>query len=103
VTKRAYDLDELLARLAGGEVVPVDEEDWRDWRGRFTTVDTVASTLGGDKRIVRWPVPTSRRKGWALVEEPEPGLLAVRPLKNLEEARALIAERLAAYERMWDG
>ena len=60
MTKRAYDLDELLDRLAGGEVVPVDEDDWSEWRGRFTAVDTVASTMGGDKRIVRWPVPASR-------------------------------------------
>ena len=101
--KRAYDLDELLAGLAAGRVVPVDDGDWAAWRGSFTTVDTVSTAMGGDKRIVRWPVPGARRKGWALVEEPEPGLLAVRPVADRDEARALIADRLAAYERMWDG
>ncbi len=101
--KRAYTLDELLARLAAAEVVPVDGDDWADWRSALPQVDSVSSAMGGEKRIVRWPVPSSRRKGWALVEEPEPGLLAVRPLRDEKEARALIAERLAAYERMWDG
>lgn len=103
MNKRAYSLDELLQGLAAGRVVPVDEQDWAAWAAGFTVVATVGSTLGGDKRIVRWPVPGSRRRGWGLVEEPEPGLLAVRPVRDAREARALIAERLAAYERMWDG
>lgn len=101
--KRAYSLAELLKRLAAGQVVPVDDEDWSSWAEAFTPVDEISSTMGGTKRIMRWPLPDPRRRGWALVEEPEPGLLAVRPLADEQEARALIAERLAAYERMWDG
>ena len=101
--KRAYGLEELLARLAAGEVVPVDDEDWRQWRGAFAVVEQNETVPGGTQRLVRWPVPGARRRGWALVEEPEPGLLAVRPLRDEAEARALIADRLAAYERMWDG
>jgi hypothetical protein len=101
--KRAHTLKELHRRLAEGAVVPVADDDWAAWTDGFETVDTVSSAMGGDKTIVRWPVPGTRRRGWALVEEPEPGLLAVRPLKSEKEARALIAERLAAYERMWDG
>jgi len=100
---RAYSLEELLTRLAGGAVVPVDEEDWQEWRSAFTIVEENATVMAGTQRLVRWPVPASRRRGWALVEEPEPGLLAVRPLRDEKEARALIADRLAAYERMWDG
>ncbi len=101
--KRAYSLAELLKRLAAGQVVPVDDEDWLAWAETFTPVDEVSSTMGGTKRIMRWPRPGAPRAGWVLVEEPEPGLLAVRPLADEKEARALIAERLAAYERMWDG
>lgn len=101
--KRAYALDELLERLAAGAVVPVDDEDWRQWRPAFTVVEETETVMAGTQRLVRWPVPGTRRRGWALVEEPEPGLLAVRPLRDEKEARALIADRLAAYERMWDG
>ena len=101
--KRAYKLDELLQRLAAGAVVPVDEEDWQQWGGAFAVVEERETLMAGTQRLVRWPVPGTRRRGWALVEEPEPGLLAVRPLRDEKEARALIADRLAAYERMWDG
>jgi len=101
--KRAYELGELLERLAAGAIVPVDAEDWDDWREAFTVVEENATVMAGLQRLVRWPVPGTRRRGWALVEEAEPGLLAVRPLTDEPEARALIADRLAAYERMWDG
>lgn len=103
MNKRAITLDELLARLAAGEVVPVEFEDWQAWGEALPVVQTVPSAMGGDKHAVRWPVPGTRRRGWALVEEPEPGLLAVRPLRDRKQVLALIAERLAAYERMWDG
>ncbi|HPF70628.1 MAG TPA: hypothetical protein PLQ13_08175 [Candidatus Krumholzibacteria bacterium] len=103
MNKRAYSLDETLRRLAAGEVVPVDADDFAGWSAAFTLVDTVRSAMGGDKQLLRWTPPGARKLGWLLVEEPDPGLLAVRPLKTEKEARALIAERLAAYERMWDG
>lgn len=101
--KRAYTLEELLDRLAAGAIVPVDGDDWDDWRSAFTIVEEAATVMAGTQRLVRWPVPRTRRRGWAVVEEAEPGLLAVRPLRDEAEARALIADRLAAYERMWDG
>lgn len=103
MNKRATALAELLERLADGQIVPVETEDWEAWRQDLTVAKTVPSAIGGDKHAVRWPVPGSRRRGWALVEEAEPGLMAVRPLRDRKQVLALIAERLAAYERMWDG
>jgi hypothetical protein len=52
--------------------------------------------MAGRILLVRAPL-------WMLVEEPKPTERVLRPMKNEKEARALIAERLAAYERMWDG
>lgn len=93
----------LLARLDAGAIVPLSEDDWRKWAGTFTLVDEIATGLGGQILLVRRPAAGSRRRGWALVEEPKPGARVIRPLADEQEARALIAERLAAYERMWDG
>src|SRR5690606_7268345 len=48
VNKRAIALDELLARLAAGEVVPVEFEDWQAWAEALPIVETVPSAMGGD-------------------------------------------------------
>jgi hypothetical protein len=93
----------LLAQLDAGTIVPLGEEDWRKWAGTFTIVEEIATGLGGEILLVRRPPSDDRRGGWALVEEPKPGDRVIRPLANEKEARALIADRLAAYERMWDG
>ena len=70
---------------------------------RFPLVDDIDTGLAGHILLVRRPVPRAQIAGWALVEDPEPGRKVIRPLANEKEARALIADRLAAYERMWDG
>jgi len=100
---RTPNLDRLLADLEAGRIVPLAEEDWRELRGSFTLVDDVDTGLGGRILLVRRPRPGGRRRGWAIVEDPKPGEKVVRPLPDEATARALIADRLAAYERMWDG
>lgn len=93
----------LLADLARGKIVPLTADNWRDLAAGFQVVANQATGLGGEILLVRWPRPQGRKRGWALVEDPEPGQKVVRPLADEREARALIADRLAAYERMWDG
>ncbi len=92
---------ELLRRLAAGEIVPLTAARWAEWSGGFTIVETVPTALGGALQAVCWSADGAVR--WGLVEEPETGRRAVRPLANEAAVKALIAERLAAYERMWDG
>ena len=58
--------------------------------------------MGRTIAVVRWPAGARRRR-WAVVEEPAVGERVVRPLPDQAAVKALIAERLAAYERMWDG
>lgn len=104
---RTPTVDQLVADLAGGRIVPLTEEHWRDLRASFTLVDDIDTGLGGKILLVRRPLPAGSRaggkKGWAIVEDPKPGEKVIRPLADEAEARALIAKRLAAYERMWDG
>lgn len=93
----------LLERLAGGEIVPLKNKVWSDLADAFPVVEDIETHMSGKILLVRRPVPGQARPGWAIVEDPAPEQKVIRPLNNAREARALIADRLAAYERMWDG
>lgn len=102
--KKSADLQDLLGRLAAGQIVPVPAADWPQLAPGFPTREVVPTGLAGDILLVRRAVPGSRKQGWAIVESPPlKAEKVVRPLDTEQEARALIADRLAAYERMWDG
>lgn len=101
---KAPDADELLERLEAGEIVPLAATDWQRLSGAFEIAEEIATGLAGSILLIRRPRGAGKmRPGWALVEQPEPKVRVVRPLASEKEARALIADRLAAYERMWDG
>ena len=100
--KRPRSAAELRRRLDDGETVPLTTARWQQWGGNFEVVEEVSTSLGGVIQVVRWPAGKKERR-WALVEEPQPGERVVRPLPDRGAVKALIAERLAAYERMWDG
>ena len=94
---------ELMEQLAAGSIVSLNEKTWAAVAGHFRLVEDIDTHMSGRILLVRRPAHGGKRGGWAIVEEPEPRQKVVRPLKNEKEARALIADRLAAYERMWDG
>ena len=100
--KRPRSATELRRRLDEGQTVPLTTARWQQWGGNFEVVEEVSTSLGGVIQVVRWPAGKKERR-WALVEEPQPGERVVRPLPDRGAVKALIAERLAAYERMWDG
>ena len=71
---------------------------------RTIAITGTVLAVSGSILLIRRPKPgAAKQTGWAIVEEPEPKIRVVRPLDSEKEARALIADRLAAYERMWDG
>lgn len=92
---------ELLRRLDAGEIVPLTAARWEDWAEAFEIFAEESTALGGGILGVRWQRDGDRR--WGLVEEPETDRRVVRPLADEATVRALMADRLAAYERMWDG
>ena len=99
-------LPRLLTELAAGKIVPMSAAAWADLAARFDVVETIATGMAGDIVLLRLPPPNkgkSKVRGWALVEQPSPSERVIRPLADEKTARALIADRLAAYERMWDG
>jgi len=95
--------EKLLASLAEGSIVALDEAAWPKLAGAFPVVADIDTSMSGRILLVRRPVPGKKALGWAIVEDPAPREKVIRPLANEKEARALIADRLAAYERMWDG
>ena len=96
-------LEGLVDKLADGAIVPLGEDQWVGVAEHFPLVDDIDTFMNGKILLVRRPLPQGKKPAWAIVEDPAPNQKVIRPLKNEKEARALIADRLAAYERMWDG
>jgi len=101
--RRSWQAEDLAAALADGAIVPLASADWERLASGFAVVEDHDTGLAGHLLLVRRPVPGRKTGGWAIVEQPSPQERVVRPLKTAAEARALIADRMAAYERMWDG
>ena len=102
--RRKIRLPALLKDLSAGRIVPLAAGNWIELAAAFPVVERIATGLAGDILLVRWPAAADRRAaGWALIEAPDPNERVVRPLADEKTARALIADRLAAYDRMWDG
>ncbi len=95
--------EKLVEQLDAGSIVSLEEAAWPTMAETFPLVEEIDTNMSGRILLVRRPVPGKKGLGWAIVEDPEPLQKVIRPLKNEKEARALIADRLAAYERMWDG
>ncbi len=95
--------DDVLMQLSAGIIVPLTEKQWLKLEDRFTAVESIETGMKGQIQLVRRPLSKGHKLGWAFVEQPQDGQRVIRPFKNEREARALIKDRLAAYERMWDG
>jgi len=96
-------VQDLSEQLEEGTIVRMDNGQWSKLADHFPLVEDIDTHMSGRILLVRRPGVRGGKPGWAIVEDPAPGRKVIRPLKNEKEARALIADRLAAYERMWDG
>jgi hypothetical protein len=101
--EKVWRTETLAQALADGDIVPLPVAAWERVAADFPVVEDHETGLAGHLLLVRRPVPGRKSAGWAIVEQPKPAERVVRPLASAAEARALIADRLAAYERMWDG
>ncbi len=89
--------EELRRRLLAGEIVPLTAKAWAALADDFPVVETHATSMAGTLEVRR----LDRR--WLLVEQPDPGKRALRLLSTRAAVRTFVQERLAAYDRMWDG
>lgn len=77
------------------EVLP--EAEWVARAGGFEEVERHATCGAGDLLVVR------DAEGLAAVEQPERGQRLLRRFPDEEALRRFVDERLAQYERMWNG
>ncbi len=89
--------DALCAKLAAREVVKLAADEWAELALAFTEVVREDTLLSGDIVVAAGPC------GHVIVEQPRPDERTVRAAADLAAARAFVAERLATYDRMWNG
>lgn len=92
------DVRQLLERLHGDEVIAVPKAEFEPLSAGLDYERTVDTGLGGPVHVLH------SGRSWALIEFPPRSTeVAVRPLPGAEAVEMLIADRLAVYEKMWDG
>jgi hypothetical protein len=89
--------EELERQLAEGRIVPLAAVEWEALAAVFDEVARHHTMVAGDLVVVR------TRAGLAAVERPTPDERVVRLLGDDTAARSFVEDRLAQYERMWDG
>jgi predicted aminopeptidase len=89
---------ELVVSLERGPVVAMSVADWQALAPSFEALEDADTFVSGRISIARGPAGVV-----VVVEEPRRDERVLRRMVDLEAARALVAERLATYERMWNG
>lgn len=89
--------DELRRRLQEGEVVALSAAAWEKLADDFPLAETHDTMMAGELEVRR----LGRR--WLVVEQPAPQSRALRALPTRAATRTFVQERMAAYDRMWDG
>ncbi len=89
--------EELRRRLEEGEVVAMTASAWEKLAGDFELVETRDTMMAGEMEVRR----LGRR--WLVVEQSDPARRALRSLPTKAAVRTFVQERMAAYDRMWDG
>lgn len=89
---------ELIEGLERGAVVAMPVAEWQDLASSFEVIEDADTFVAGRITLARGPGDVV-----VVVEEPKRDERAVRRMADLAGARALIADRLATYERMWNG
>ena len=88
---------DLIERLAESTVVDLSDVELDVLLGGGEVVRQAETGLAGAIRVLVW-------EGRVLVQEQTPGgERLVRELASRDDADRFVDERLAAYDRMWDG
>lgn len=90
-------VEELCSRLASGEIVVLAASAWGALEGQLEVVETHDTFMSGLISVRRGAC------GLVAVEQPKPEERVVRAFADAAAARAFVEERLATYERMWNG
>lgn len=89
--------DEFDASLKSDRVVVITPADWPDLSAIFTEIERHDTGFAGSLVLLSFD------DGFAALEQPSADRWVVRRLGDRPEADRFVQERLAQYERMWDG
>ena len=89
--------DELDDRMTRGEIVALSRDDWEGLSVGYEILRQEDTKLAGLISLLRGPT------GLVLMEEPKPGKRVLRPMADEATAEQFIRDRMAMYDRMWDG
>jgi len=90
-------IDELLERLGRAPVTVIDGDE-------LAVLSERAATLRDDDTCVAGRIRVLRVAGRVVVQEQTPdGEILLREAASEAEAARFVDDRLAVYERMWDG
>jgi hypothetical protein len=87
----------LEKRLATGRPVVLTADEWATLAGAFEEVERHDTMMAGPLLVIRTSL------GLAAVEQPKKSERVVRVLGDPGTARRFVEDRMALYERMWDG
>jgi hypothetical protein len=96
-TTRPTTPDDLLDALAAGRIACMPPAAWARLAGTFAEKERHTTGVAGVLLIVDTPA------GPAAVETPSDQEVVVRPLADADAVRRFVTDRLARYERMWEG
>ncbi len=88
---------ELEKILAGKQVVVLHLDDWADVTQLAEVMERHKTPCAGSLEILR----LGQRFG--ALEQPKAKEWVLRPLADETAIKAFIEQRMAAYDRMWDG
>ena len=88
----------LVDRLAAERLASVSEAEWRQRAAAFAVLERHPTCGAGDLLLVRTPVGSV-----AVEQPPNTDERVLRLFPDAAAAERFLADRLASYERMWDG
>lgn len=88
---------EVEQRIAKGSILVLTPADWAAVADAFQEVERHNTMMAGSLVIVR------TAHGLAAVEQPKASERVVRLVGDEAATRQFVTERMAQYERMWDG
>lgn len=91
------DPEELQRLLDEGETVTAPAAAWARFADSYSGEGRWPTGMAGDIELL------ARRGAWFVLEHPRDDEVVLRRFASRDEAQRFIDERLAAYERLWDG
>jgi hypothetical protein len=87
----------LRERLRSKGVIPFAPSEWPRVAAAWREIERHATHFAGDLVILQ------SGDEFAALEQPSPERWLIHHLPDRESAREFVSERLAQYDRMWDG